>query len=689
MASVIRKRFSIKSIKELFRGVSVTTVLFLISLFSITAIAVLVRILPLEWGFHLSEFDPYFHYQVTEYVAENGYSSWFNWRNYQSWFPWGRDISSSSFPGLPFTAAFAYHMVRLFGINSSVIDVCIVFPVIFGAATCIANYLLGSYIGGRKVGLFSALFLALNSAHIARTSLGFFDDETVGIFSMLLLSLFYLKSIDLRESKASSVFYAIMSGVSLGYLAASWGASRYIIGLLPLFTFILLVFKRYNTKILTSYSIVVLIGMGIAFFVPKLGFKYITEPQGLVALGMILLLLVFEFVNRIEPESARKMRNTLITVIILLSSIALMLWFSGFITLPFSKFIAVVNPFLKSDNALVQSVQEHRATTWSSFYLDLGMLVFLAPIGILLAMKRPTNNNIFMGCFSLTTLYFASTLIRLTIVLAPAFCILGSYALVEILEPFVEIIKQKPFSRRRVKYADKVGRGFGIAIIVCLFLLLSYPMIRSINSGMSPTTIASSAIPVRANVDDWIEALTWMKYNLPSSSVVASWWDYGYWITVAGEKITLADNGTINGTQIAAIGTMFMSNETDALKILQKYNATHVVVFTTLSLAYQNIQAERFPILYGDEVKWTWMALIPGLNASELMDSSITSVLGLDQYMGNQLPNRDTVLTKLMVYGCSAAGALPSANSLGISLENFDLVFTSSFALVHVYEIQY
>jgi len=107
---VIRKRLSIKSIKELFRGVSIKTVLFLISLFSIIAIAVLVRILPLEWGFHLSEFDPYFHYQVTEYVVENGYSSWFNWRNYQSWFPWGRDIPASSFPGLPFTAAFTYHI---------------------------------------------------------------------------------------------------------------------------------------------------------------------------------------------------------------------------------------------------------------------------------------------------------------------------------------------------------------------------------------------------------------------------------------------------------------------------------------------------------------------------------------------------------------------------------------------------
>ncbi len=687
MTTAIRKRFGIKSIKESFGGVSKATVFLFISIVSIIAIAILVRILPLNWGFHLSEFDPYFHYQVTEHIVDNGYSSWFNWLNYQSWFPWGRDIAATSFPGLPFTAAFTYHMARLIGINLSVMDICIIFPVIFGAVTCIANYLLGSYIGGRKVGLFSGLFLALNSAHIARTSLGFFDDETVGIFSMLLLSLLYLKSIDLRESKASSIFYAVMSGVLLGYLAASWGASRYIIGLLPLFTFILLAFKRYNTRILTSYSLVVIIGMSIAFFVPKLGFKYITEPQGLAALGMILLLLVFEFMNRIE--SVRKMRNILIAAIVILSLTALVLWFSGFITLPFSKFIAVVNPFLKSDNALVQSVQEHRATTWSSFYYDLGMLVFLAPIGILLAMNRPTNNNIYMICFSLTTLYFASTLIRLTIVLAPAFCILGSYALVEILEPFVEIIKQKPFSKRRVRYSERVGRGFGVGIIVCLFLLLAYPMIRSINSGMSPTTIASSAIPVRANVDDWIEALIWMKYNLPSTSVVVSWWDYGYWITVAGDKITLADNGTINGTQISAIGKMFMSNETEALKILQKYNATHVVVFTTLSLAYQNIQAERFPILYGDEVKWTWMALIPGLNASELMDSSITSILGLDRYMGNQLPNKDTVLTKLMVYGCSAAGALPSASSLGIKLENFDLVFTSSFALVHVYEIQY
>jgi len=86
-----------------------------------------------------------------------------------------------------------------------------------------------------------------------------------------------------------------------------------------------------------------------------------------------------------------------------------------------------------------------------------------------------------------------------------------------------------------------------------------------------------------------------MRENLPPNAVVASWWDYGYWITIWGNKTSLADNGTINSTQIGKIGYMFMSNETEAIKVLEKFNqlarargfnhnVSHVLVFTTFDI---------------------------------------------------------------------------------------------------------
>ena len=46
-------------------------------------------------------------------------------------------------------------------------------------------------------------------------------------------------------------------------------------------------------------------------------------------------------------------------------------------------------------------------------------------------------------------------------------------------------------------------------------------------------------------------------------------------------KTTLVDNATWNWTQISRAASMFMSNETEAVKILKKYDATYVVIFVT------------------------------------------------------------------------------------------------------------
>ena len=46
--------------------------------------------------------------------------------------------------------------------------------------------------------------------------------------------------------------------------------------------------------------------------------------------------------------------------------------------------------------------------------------------------------------------------------------------------------------------------------------------------------------------NDWFHALDWMKNNTPEDAVVASWWDYGYWISTMGERATVTDNSTLS-----------------------------------------------------------------------------------------------------------------------------------------------
>ena len=177
----------------------------------ILAIAATIRLLPMRWGLQLSEFDPHIHYRLTKYIVDNGFFSWTNWIDPMSWYPQGYNIPSAILPGLASTAAIFYSVANALNLAPApilsseiyhpltadpIFNFCIIFPVLMAVLTVLVMYFVGKEIGGKEVGLFSAFFLALSSPYISRTSLGFFDDETVGIFGILLFIFFFLRSID-------------------------------------------------------------------------------------------------------------------------------------------------------------------------------------------------------------------------------------------------------------------------------------------------------------------------------------------------------------------------------------------------------------------------------------------------------------------------------------------------------------
>jgi len=672
---------ALKSVRALRFRVSHSSLLHISIIFLILFIAFMVRLLPLRWGFHLSEFDPHFHYRLTKYMVDNGFFAWTSWRDPMSWYPHGTDFASLAFPGLALTASFFYNIARVLGLSPApiftsnplttdpVFNFVVIFPVIMGTLTCLVIYFLGRDIGGKEVGLFSALFLALNSSYIGRTSLGFFDDENVGIFGILLFMFFFLRSIEPERTLRNGLTYAVAAGLSLGYLFASWGAARYPLGMTILFVFILLLLRRYSSRLLVSYSATFGIALFIAINVPKLGFRYLTETTVLAVFGIFLLLCIHEVSRYIKTL---KMKTVFVFCFLAISAVSfLMLSWYGYIKNPGFKFISVLNPTARlgtgTAQQLVQSVQEHRPAAWGSFYYDIGIGAFFVPVGLFFAVQNPTNRNLFLCIFGLTSIYFASSMVRLTLLMAPAFCLLWALAIVRLLRPFITIMKEAPvIPRRRMRLEAHVGKEFSWAFILMTFLLLTFtfvlpspmaPFPRALNQAYSPTTIAAGSMPVKPGepVSDWIDALNWMRVNLQPTDVVASWWDYGYWITTIANKTTLADNGTWNSTQIAQIGLMFMSNETEAIKILRKYDASYVVVFTTF-------QSDGTDVGWADEGKWRWMARIAGLNENDYGNTTEQGVWSWNA------KGQSTVIYKLMTYGKEVT----LQGSSTIQLEHFE-----------------
>jgi dolichyl-diphosphooligosaccharide--protein glycosyltransferase len=628
----------------------------------VVVLAILFRIMPLRFGeYFSSEADTTFQYRMTEYVVKNGYSAWFSWHDDLSWYPWGRDISHSAFPGVPFSAAFVYSFLTFLGINVSVLSVCLYFPVLMASLTCIAIYFLGRKMGGGLVGLFGAFFMAASSAYLSRTTFGFFDDETIGIFGLVIMSLFFLLSIEEGKPLAQRLLYAVVAGLALGYVNASWGASRYAIGILAVFVFASLLVKLYNRRYLVSFILTVGIGYLIAINVPKLGFPFLTSLDNIAVLGFVGFLLIYEAI-RGRLSTGRLLVAVGLMFVAMFGGL-LVLESMGMISPIAGKFIRVLFPTSATDSPLIQSVAEHKSTTWGTFFDDFGLTIGLAMLGTYFAIRKVEESRFFGLLFFLTSVYFAGSLIRLVLVLAVPLSLMAAYGMKELLTPFATIAMQKAAERRprRRRAVFGIGREFG-ALFTILILVATLPAIwGAAQQAESPATIAVS-VPVSiggAYPQDWLQALDWMSDNLPSDAIVVSWWDYGYWIEGWANRTTLADGATINTTQIAEIGKIMMLNETQSIEILKKFNATHILVYTTFNPS--NTQ-QQWP--FGDNAKWVWMAKIGGLNDT-------------DYYQGGSYTDKfyQSTLYRLMTVDSTAT--------------HFQLVYASEYEWVLVYKIIY
>ena len=158
------------------------------------------RIIPLEYGFELTEFDPFFNYRATQFMAENGLPAYLEWHDDLTWHPYGRDISSTSQVMLHTSAAVLY---QVFGMGTSLYDFTILFPVVICSLVTIVIFALVRTIGGTTAGLLASLFFAVSPIIMMRGSIGWFKSEPLGLFYGLLAVYLLLSGIKSDKGKVS------------------------------------------------------------------------------------------------------------------------------------------------------------------------------------------------------------------------------------------------------------------------------------------------------------------------------------------------------------------------------------------------------------------------------------------------------------------------------------------------------
>ena len=521
------------------------------------SISMMIRSTPMTYGFELFEFDPFFNFRATEYILENGTDAYFNWHDEKSWHPFGRNISETSQVTLHLTAASLY---PIFNFGSSLYDFTILLPLVVGSLTAIVVFAFVRVLGGTTAGLFAALIFSISVPIFTRGLVGWFKSEPLGLFFAFLALYFFVSGIKFNKGKISLI-KLIIAGLFLSLGLSAWGGILFFIIPIVLFYFSLPFFKNKDNFIMWAAP---------AFSISLILFSLLFERTSTFIIGYaglaILLPTVFIIISGIVMKFSSERTKIRNCVIVLFSFIAsgVGILNSGAIGLPSFRYLNAVNPFLTSQDSLTDSVAEHMTTNITLSFTFLSVFLIFAVIGMWFIFSRKTINlktdmRIFAIFTSIVAIYVSSAFIRLELFASVGIIILGSIGLT--------ILTQKIFTQNKQNFTKLI---FPIAIII-LFII---PVIMPENNtwlgwaDFSPSILNGGSSFTHFATDDWKDAMIWLKENTPENTVVASWWDYGYWITTLSDRTTLVDNATLNDWQIKKMAYALITTPENSWNIL-------------------------------------------------------------------------------------------------------------------------
>jgi len=592
------------------------------------SVSAMIRSQAADYGFELNEFDPFFNYRATKYLVDNGIDAYVNWHDDMSWYPQGRDVFVTSQVPLHFTAAFLY---QIFAADSSLYDFTIIFPVVFGSLTAIVIFALVRVIGGTTAGLFASLFFALSPAIIIRGTIGWFKSEPLGLFYGLLALYLFLSGLKSENHKVA--FGKLVAGglfLAIGF--ASWGGIQFFLMPIGLFIVALPFFRKDHKFLLWAIPVFVITTVLISSLFARPGISFLTGIGGFALIGPTIFLIVLTFIRKFSKQE-NVIRNSLAFLgASILAGFGIIS--SNILSLPSFRYLNAINPFLTTKDPLVDSVAEHATPTLTQNFFFLSVLLLFAGIGVWLIFRKGVSDDnisssikiknemsIFALIIGLIGVYAGATFARLELFTSISVIILSSIGLSVITS---EIMKKNIVQNKETNHTK--GRLAKISYVIAIIILLLSPAVfpadtNWISATKAPPTILNGGSNFNMATDDWPASMDWIKVNTPQDAVIASWWDYGYWITTLGERTSLADNATISTDRIVTIAKMFLSSPDKGWEILQQLDADYVLVYVVGQKFVSSDQ--EFYILGGggDESKKQWFMRIAGEDQSQFLQN--------------------------------------------------------------------
>ncbi|MBR74449.1 MAG: hypothetical protein CL872_05895, partial [Dehalococcoidaceae bacterium] len=523
------------------------------------SISMLIRSTPASYGLELFEFDPFFNYRATEYILENGLNEYFEWIDDKSWYPYGRNVSETSQVTLHISTSILY---QLFGFNSSLYDFTILFPMIIGSLSAVVVFAFVRVLGGTSAGLFAALIFAISAPIFSRGLIGWFKSEPLGLFLAFIAMYLFISGLKFNKGKISLIKLST-AGFFLSLGLSAWGGILFFVLGIALFYFLIPFFKNDKNFLIWACPT-----FSISLILFSLMFErssmLIIGYAGIVILLPTIFVIVSELIKHYSSEST-KVRNCIILLVSLVVS-GVSLFNSGQFGSPSFRYLNAINPFLTTTDPLTDSVAEHMTTSLNLQFTFLSVFMVFGLIGIWILFskksKLKTDMRLFSILIGIIAIYVSSSFVRLELFASVAIIILGSIGLASMLE---QILAQKN------NYIAKII--FPIVILALFVIPVTMPENNSwLDWADFPPSILSGGSTFSQHAsNDWLATTTWIKENVPEDAVIASWWDYGYWITTLGERTTLVDNSTLIDWAIKKMGYTLITTPNNSWNILNSH----------------------------------------------------------------------------------------------------------------------
>ena len=526
-----------------------------------------------SWGYspQLNELDPYSEYWIANNLLHRGLDYFGllirdNPVTHIFWYPWGRDFTKSEPPMLSAFTVLTYYLAKPFNPNLSLYEWMVYLPILFFIMTALGIFFTARELWGDIPAAVAVLTASL--MFISRHVAGFTVKYSIGL-AFLFPALYF----HIRAWRGRSYVMAVLSGIFIAFTAMSWAGFNILLGVAALQVILLPFFKKVTREDVYLWTFeVVPVAVALAS-TPLYGVHYLVRSMGAIIPVSYILLGIGILLQRISKRRELVISMPLLRRSGVLYTLVLILVMVGGIVGLASGYLALVGKGLAAlgltglvHHVIVHTVQEYAPATAGNFINYEGGAIVVSILMLAYFAYRAVAKKDIIDAF--LGLLFALSLYA-TINLSYFFPYMN-YLSALISGSFIYILLR-----------PSVSGGFRknwfintLAIVVIVFYAsavifqgttawartyeIQTPMI--INSGLGISTDAPA----------WLDTLKWINTSTPKDSVIVAWWDYGYWLSVVGDRASVADGSTLNSTQITLLAKALTGSESEAYKIFTK-----------------------------------------------------------------------------------------------------------------------